>query len=156
LDSGGGSPTTLISAGTLNLARSEAIKTGYRSALQIVRPATCADDGSGWELGWILYVDENQDSEISASETVIRTASGQRITVATARPTGRTPASATPELSGALRWAFVICKPGQDTLEVVLANSGRARPADRAALSVAFADRPNRVVDDILRGVARA
>ena len=56
-------------AGTLNLARSEAIKTGYRvNVCKSSDRQQCADDGSGWELGWILYVDENQDGEISAGE----------------------------------------------------------------------------------------
>ena len=122
-------------AGTLNLARSEAIKTGYRVNLcKSSDRQQCADDGSGWELGWILYVDENQDGEISAGETVIRTEGppGNDITVRGNRPVSDyvsyTSLGHARMLSGALQMGtFVVCKPGQDALQVVLANSGRAR-----------------------------
>jgi type IV fimbrial biogenesis protein FimT len=122
-------------AGTLNLARSEAIKTGYRVNLcKSSDRQQCADDGSGWELGWILYIDENQDGEISAGETVLRTEGppGNGITVRGNRPVGDyvsyTSLGHARMLSGALQMGtFVVCKPGQDALQVVLANSGRAR-----------------------------
>ena len=122
-------------AGTLNLARSEAIKTGYRVNLcKSSDRHQCADDGSGWELGWILYVDENQDGEISAGEAVIRTegSPGNGITVRGNRPVSDyvsyTSLGHARMLSGALQMGtFVVCKPGQDALHVVLANSGRAR-----------------------------
>ena len=122
-------------AGTLNQARSEAIKSGYRVNLCKTRDGEqCADDGSGWELGWILYIDENQDGEISAGETVIRTGgpSGNGITVRGNRPVADyvsyTSLGHARMLSGALQMGtFVVCKPGQDALQVVLANSGRAR-----------------------------
>jgi type IV fimbrial biogenesis protein FimT len=122
-------------AGTLNLARSEAIKTGYRVNLcKSSDRQQCADDGSGWELGWILYVDENQDGEISAGETVIRTEGppGNGITVRGNRPVSDyvsyTSLGHARMLSGALQMGtFVVCKAGQDALQVVLANSGRAR-----------------------------
>jgi type IV fimbrial biogenesis protein FimT len=122
-------------AGTLNLARSEAIKTGYRINLcKSSDRQQCADDGSGWELGWILYVDENQDGEISAGETVIRIDGppGNGITVRGNRPVGDyvsyTSLGHARMLSGALQMGtFVVCKTGQDALQVVLANSGRAR-----------------------------
>jgi type IV fimbrial biogenesis protein FimT len=122
-------------AGTLNLARSEAIKTGYRVNLcKSPDRQQCADDGSGWEGGWILYVDENQDGEISAGETVIRIDGppGNGITVRGNRPVSDyvsyTSLGHARMLSGALQMGtFVVCKPGQNALEVVLANSGRAR-----------------------------
>ena len=122
-------------AGTLNLARSEAIKTGYRVNLcKSPDRQQCADDGSGWEQGWILYVDENQDGEISAGETVIRIegSPGNGITVRGNQPVSDyvsyTSLGHARMLSGALQMGtFVVCKPGQDALQVVLANSGRAR-----------------------------
>lgn len=122
-------------AGTLNQARSEAIKTGYRVNLcKSSDRQQCADDGSGWELGWILYVDENQDGEISAGEKVIRIEGppGHGITVRGNRPVSDyvsyTSLGHARMLSGALQMGtFVVCKPGQDAIEVVLANSGRAR-----------------------------
>ena len=122
-------------AGTLTLARSEAIKTGYRVNLcKSSDRQRCADDGSGWELGWILYVDENQDGEITAGEAVIRTegSPGNGITVRGNHPVSDyvsyTSLGHARMLSGALQMGtFVVCKPGQDALQVVLANSGRAR-----------------------------
>jgi type IV fimbrial biogenesis protein FimT len=122
-------------AGMLNLARSEAIKSGYRVNLcKSSDRQQCADDGSGWELGWIVYVDENQDGEISAGETVIRIEGppGNGITVRGNRPVSDyvsyTSLGHARMLSGALQMGtFVVCKPGQDALQVVLANSGRAR-----------------------------
>jgi type IV fimbrial biogenesis protein FimT len=122
-------------AGTMNLARSEAIKTGYRVNLcKSSDRQQCADDGSGWELGWILYVDENQDGEIGAGEAVIRTEGppSNGITVRGNRPVSDyvsyTSLGHARMLSGALQMGtFVVCKSGQDALQVVLANSGRAR-----------------------------
>jgi len=122
-------------AGMLNQARSEAIKSGYRVNLCKSRDGRqCADDGSGWEQGWILYVDENQDGEISDGEPVIRSDGppGDDITVRGNRPVADyvsyTSLGHARMLSGALQMGtFVVCKPGQDALQVVLANSGRAR-----------------------------
>jgi type IV fimbrial biogenesis protein FimT len=122
-------------AGTLNQARSEAIKSGYRVNLCKSRDRRqCADDGGGWESGWILYVDENQDGEIGDGEPVIRRGGppGNDITVRGNRPVADyvsyTSLGHARMLSGALQMGtFVVCKPGQDELHVVLANSGRAR-----------------------------
>lgn len=122
-------------AGTLNQARSEAIKSGYRVNLCKSRDRQqCVDDGSGWEVGWILFVDENQDGEVSAGEPVLRRegSPGDDITVRGNRPVADyvsyTSLGHARMLSGALQMGtFVVCKPGQDALQVVLANSGRAR-----------------------------
>ena len=122
-------------AGTLNQARSEAIKSGYRVNLCKTRDQLrCADDGGGWELGWILYIDENQDGEISDGDVVIRSEgpSASGITVRGNRPVvdyvSYTSLGHARMLSGALQMGtFVVCKPGQEAMQVVLANSGRAR-----------------------------
>jgi type IV fimbrial biogenesis protein FimT len=122
-------------AGMLNQARSEAIKSGYRVNLCKSRDRQqCADDGGGWESGWILYIDENQDGEIGGDEPVIRREGppGNDITVRGNRPVADyvsyTSLGHARMLSGALQMGtFVVCKPGQDELHVVLANSGRAR-----------------------------
>lgn len=122
-------------AGTLNRARSEAIKTGYRVNLCRTRDRRqCADDPGGWELGWILFVDENQDGEIGTDETVIASEGppAKEITVRGNRPVADyvsyTSLGHARMLSGALQMGtFVVCRPGQDALQVVLAASGRAR-----------------------------
>ncbi len=122
-------------ASMLHQARSEAIKSGYRVNLCKTRDRQqCADDGAGWEQGWILFIDENQDGEISGGEPVIRAEgpAGNGITVRGNRPVADyvsyTSLGHARMLSGALQMGtFVVCKPGQDALQVVLANSGRAR-----------------------------
>jgi type IV fimbrial biogenesis protein FimT len=122
-------------AGMLNQARSEAIKTGYRINLCKSRDQRrCSDDDSGWELGWILYIDENQDGDINDGEVVIRSEGppGNGITVRGNHPVADyvsyTSLGHARMLSGALQMGtLVVCKPGQSALQVVLANSGRAR-----------------------------
>lgn len=122
-------------AGTMNQARSEAIKSGNRVNLCKTRDRRqCADDASGWELGWILFIDEDQDGQVGPDETVIHAEGppGNGITVRGNRPVADyvsyTSLGHARMLSGALQMGtLVVCKPGQDALQVVLANSGRAR-----------------------------
>lgn len=122
-------------AGAMNQARSEAIKTGYRVNLCKTRDRRqCATGGGGWEEGWILFVDENQDGAVGGGETVIHAEGppGNGITVRGNRPVADyvsyTSLGHARLLSGALQMGtFVVCKPGQEGLQVVLANSGRAR-----------------------------
>jgi len=121
-------------ADTLDLARSEAIKHGYRvSVCKSLDRRQCTTRG-GWEAGWIMYVDENHDGDIDADEQVIRLEGPalDGITVHGNRPVADfvsyTPLGHARLLSGALQMGtFVVCKPGQSALKVVLANSGRAR-----------------------------
>jgi type IV fimbrial biogenesis protein FimT len=58
--------------GALNLARSEAAKSGLRATIcRSADGATCATDTTGvWGSGWIVYVDRNQDSSLSSGETI--------------------------------------------------------------------------------------
>ncbi|MGH8714359.1 MAG: GspH/FimT family pseudopilin [Casimicrobiaceae bacterium] len=122
-------------AGTLNQARSEAIKSGYRVNLCKTRDGRqCTDEAGGWESGWILYIDENHDGAIAPGETVVHAEGppGNGITVQGNRPVADyvsfTSLGHARMLSGALQMGtFVVCKPGQDAIQVVLANSGRAR-----------------------------
>ena len=121
-------------ADTLDIARSEAIKHGYRvNVCKSVDRRQCTATG-GWESGWIMYVDENHDGDIDSDEQVIRRegSAAEGITVHGNRPVADyvsyTGLGHARLLSGALQMGtFVICKPGQDALKVVLANSGRAR-----------------------------
>ena len=56
----------------LQTARIEAIKRHRRVALcKSADGASCADDG-GWEQGWILFHDENNNGRADAGEEVIR------------------------------------------------------------------------------------
>lgn len=118
----------------LNLARSEAVKRGFR--VNVCKSADrlhCADQG-GWEQGWILFVDDNQNGEVDHDEAVLHVEgpAENRITVSGNAPVedyvSYTSLGHARMLNGALQMGtFVVCKPGQNALKVVLANSGRAR-----------------------------
>ena len=47
-------------ADTLDIARSEAIKHGYRVNLCKTHDRRQCSDVGGWEQGWLLFVDENR------------------------------------------------------------------------------------------------
>ena len=118
----------------LNLARSEAVKRGLRVNLcKTIDRRQCADAG-GWESGWIMFVDANKSGEIEAAEDVLHVEgpAGNGITVSANRPlsdyVSYTSFGFARQLNGALQMGtFVVCKPGQNAIHVVLANSGRAR-----------------------------
>jgi type IV fimbrial biogenesis protein FimT len=121
-------------AETLNLARSEAIKRGTRVNVCKTRDGKeCADEG-GWDQGWILFVDENDNGRVDDGEPVLHTEPSveHRITVVGNRPVedyvSYTALGHARLLNGALQMGtFLLCKPGQTSIKVVLANSGRAR-----------------------------
>jgi type IV fimbrial biogenesis protein FimT len=121
-------------ADTLDRARSEAIKHGYRvNVCKSQDGRQCTDRGS-WEAGWLMYVDENQDGEIDPDEIVLHREgpAPDGITMQGNRPVADyvsyTSLGHARLLNGALQMGtFVICKPGQHALKVILANSGRAR-----------------------------
>ena len=121
-------------ADTLDLARSEAIKHGYRVNLCKTRDRRrCADDG-GWEQGWLMFVDENRSGQVDDDTVVLHREGAARdgITMHGNRPVedyvSYTSLGHARLLGGALQMGtFVICKSGQNALKVVLANSGRAR-----------------------------
>jgi type IV fimbrial biogenesis protein FimT len=121
-------------AETLTQARSEAVK--RQSRVNVCKSSDgkqCAAAGT-WSAGWIMYEDDNRDGSIEAVENVIRRepAPGHGITVTANRPldsyVSYTNFGYARMLSGALQMGtFVVCKPGQKAIDVVLANSGRVR-----------------------------
>jgi prepilin-type N-terminal cleavage/methylation domain-containing protein len=121
-------------AETLDIARSEAIKHGYRvNVCKSVDRRQCTTRGGG-ESGWVMYVDENHDGDIDSDEQVLRRegAAPDGITVQANHPVANyvsyTSLGHARLIGGALQMGtFVVCKSGQDALKVVLANSGRAR-----------------------------
>ena len=127
-------------AETLNLTRSEAVRRGMRVNLCKSRDRKHCDDTATWEAGWIMFADENRDGQVESDESVIRVEGPARdqITVRGNRPVADyvsyTNFGYARTLNGALQMGtFVVCKPGQKAINVVLANSGRAR-IDRTAL----------------------
>jgi type IV fimbrial biogenesis protein FimT len=121
-------------AETLNQARSEAVKHGARVNLcKSVDGKQCAKAGT-WSAGWIMFADDNIDGRIENAESLIRRDGppGNGITVIANKPldsyVSYTAFGYARLLSGALQMGtFVVCKPGQKAIHVVLANSGRVR-----------------------------
>ncbi len=72
---------TNMLVGSLNLARSEAIKRG--KAISICKSNTgtsCTGSGTQWEDGWIVFVNEDKDSpaQVDSGEEILRVLPGLR------------------------------------------------------------------------------
>lgn len=118
----------------LHHARSEAIKRGHRVDLCPSADGVTCDGAGRWELGWLLFDDPDRDGARAAGESIVRVEAraGNGITVRGNRPVAGYVSFTAEGLarlaSGALQMGtFTVCKPGLDTLEVVLANGGRPR-----------------------------
>ena len=121
-------------AETLQRARSEAIKHGYRVNVCKSRDRVQCTDRGGWDSGWLMYVDENHDGQVDDDELVLRREgpAPDGISVSGNRPVADyvsyTSLGHARLLNGGLQMGtFVVCRSGQNALKVVLANSGRAR-----------------------------
>jgi type IV fimbrial biogenesis protein FimT len=118
----------------LTRARSEAIMRGGRVNLcRAAGTLQCAAAG-GWESGWITYVDRNHDGDIDGDEAVLEAAppAPPGVTVSPNRPLAAyvsyTSLGQARRLDGALQMGtFSVCRRGQTTVQVVLANTGRVR-----------------------------
>lgn len=126
-------------ADTLNRARSEAIKHGYRvNVCKSANGRDCAVAGA-WDMGYLVYTEDDGDGRVDADETRVRAEGPARngITIRGNRPVADfvsyTALGHARLLSGALQMGtFTVCRPGHKALEVILANSGRVR-IDRTA-----------------------
>lgn len=56
----------------LNLARSEAVKRGVRVTLCKSADATHCTNAGGWEQGWIMFVDRDNDAVLDDDEEILR------------------------------------------------------------------------------------
>lgn len=122
---------------SLNLARIEAIKRNARAVLcKSADGLSCAGSG-GWEQGWILFHDANNNAALDHGEQVIEQ---QGAVSQGLRLTGNTPvadyvsysASGSAKLiSGAFQaGTFTLCLvpvSGADVRQIVLSSTGRAR-----------------------------
>jgi type IV fimbrial biogenesis protein FimT len=123
-------------AWSLNRARSEAIKRGFRVNLcKSADGATCATNGS-WQAGFLVHVDADASGQIDAGEPLLRIegAAADGVTISANRPVADyvsyTPLGHARLLNGALQMGtFTVCSSGRTAIQVVLANSGRARIA---------------------------
>lgn len=128
-------------AGTLNIARTEAVKQGRHVNLcKSANLRDCATTG-GWEEGYIVHVDGDRDGEVDAGERALRVEgpATQGITIRGNRPVADyvsyTSLGTTRLLRGGLQMGtFTVCKSGRRAVDVVLAHSGRARVQKSATL----------------------
>jgi type IV fimbrial biogenesis protein FimT len=128
-------------AGSMNVARSEAIKRGLRVNLCKSADRKQCAAGGDWEQGFLVYVDADHDGQVDGRDAILR-AEGPALPGITAR--GNKPLASyvsytsmgTARLvSGALQMGtLTVCKRGRRAIDVVLANSGRARIQKGAAL----------------------
>ncbi len=128
-------------AGTMNIARSEAVKRGHRVNLcKSADLRQCAAAG-GWEMGYVVHIDTDRDSDIDAGTSPLRVEGPARtgITIRGNRPiddyVSYTSLGTARLSSGALQMGTItVCKPGRRAIDVVLANSGRARLQKSASI----------------------
>jgi len=121
-------------AGSLALARAEAIKRGLRVNLCRAADGRRCADGAGWEAGWLVYVDADRDGRNADDEPVLRAegAAPAGIEVRANRPVADyvsfTGLGHARLLHGGLQMGtFTLCRRGLPARRVVLANSGRVR-----------------------------
>lgn len=120
-------------AGSMQLARSEAIKRGHRVNLcKSADGVQCADAGR-WDQGFILHGDIDRTGEVDGTDAIIRFEPAPvDIRVSANRPlqdyVSYTSFGHARMLSGALQMGtFTVCKPGRRAVEVVLVATGRVR-----------------------------
>jgi len=115
--------------GTLNLARSEAVKRGQRVIMCRSSNALDCERTSGWQEGWIVFADNNGNREHDAAETIIRVQGplqrGTTITSGARRRIVFQPLGT----SGGTNATFTFCDVGAvaKPRAVILSNTGRAR-----------------------------
>ncbi len=123
--------------GGLLLARSESAKRGTRVVMcKSGDGGSCANDG-GWEQGWIVFADSNNNAVREVTETVIEGSqalrNGLRVTgnLRIARYVSYSPNGATQLPAGSFQaGTFILCRACPDKCEarqIVLALGGRPR-----------------------------
>ena len=119
----------------MGFARGEAIKRnkGRVNLCHSADGVQCADSG-GWETGWLVYADTNDNGELDDDETVLRVQGAARpgITVRGNRPVedyvSYNAVGQTRMINGALQMGtFTVCRSGQNAVDIILANGGRVR-----------------------------
>jgi type IV fimbrial biogenesis protein FimT len=121
-------------ATSMNEARSEAIKRGTRVNLcKSANLRTCAAAGD-WAQGFVVYVDRDRDGQLDVAESAIRVVAPAPAGISARgnRPiadyVSYTSLGTARLLNGALQMGtLTVCRSGRKAVDVVLANSGRAR-----------------------------
>ena len=124
---------------SLHLARSESIKRASRAVLcKSSDGLACATDG-GWEQGWMVFHDANNNASRDEGEAVVSTqpalAMGIRVTgnAPVARYVSYTPTGATELTTGAFQAGrFTLCARTSNSgvgRQVIISSTGRPRTA---------------------------
>jgi type IV fimbrial biogenesis protein FimT len=121
-------------AGTMNIARTEAVKRGHRVNLcKSPDQRMCVATG-GWEMGYVVHSDRDLDGSVDVGESALRVEgpATSGITIRGNSPVddyvSYTSLGTARLLNGALQMGTItVCKPGRRAIDVVLANSGRVR-----------------------------
>ncbi len=121
---------TLLAA--LATTRSEAIKRGQRVVLCPSSDYQSCTDASDWHIGYVLYVDHNDNGSLGPGEPVLRVF--EELPGVTMRSSiGRDHVTYQPSgLASGTNLSFAICARGATAgRAVVVSNTGRARVARR-------------------------
>ena len=130
---------------SLHLARSEAIKRNGRAVVCKSASGNQCAPGGGWEQGWIVFHDANNNASVDAGESLLRRQAplGDRLRLSGNRPVARyvsySALGTAKKVSGAFQaGTFTLCPvdelPGT-ARKIVLSRTGRPRtikgvPAD--------------------------
>jgi type IV fimbrial biogenesis protein FimT len=121
-------------ADSLHLARSEAIKSGYRVNVCKSRDRSHCTLAGGWDTGYIVYADTSRDGHVDPDELLVRVEgpAAPGVSIRANHPLDNyvsfTSLGYARLLNGALQMGtFTLCRDGQRAFQVVIANSGRVR-----------------------------
>jgi type IV fimbrial biogenesis protein FimT len=128
-------------AETMTRARTEAVRRNDRVTLCKSPDGRRCADAARWDEGFLVFVDGDHDGRVGADEPVLAVEgpAPPGVTIDANRPledyVSYTSLGRARMLNGALQMGtFTLCRSGQRTLRVVLANSGRVRTEKVAAV----------------------
>ena len=123
-------------AGSMNLARSEAIKRGFRVNMCKSADGLQCTPGSAWHAGWIMHVDADASGQLESAKDLLRAREplAPGVTISANRPladyVSYTSYGHARLLNGALQiGTLTVCGHNQRAINVVLSAGGRARIA---------------------------
>ncbi len=122
---------------SLNLARSEAIKRNARAVLCKSADKVSCTTAGGWEQGWIVFHDANNNATLDAGEQVVQqqgaSSAGPRLSgnAQVANYVSYSASGSAKLVSGAFQaGTFTLCPAsasGTDVRQIVLSGTGRPR-----------------------------
>ena len=125
----------------LAMARSEAIKRNTRVVICKSRSGRVCETAGGWEAGWLIFQDSDNDGQLGSDEFVIHRQGGFvegwmfSANSPVANYVSYTPLGTSRYTSGGFQaGTFTVCQKSPETSvaqDIVLSNTGRARVAKR-------------------------